>query len=164
MIFGPPPFWKRSRGDATLIDRTAGTNIGNMTSQAGLAAVFDGITDQNGTSSAAAASGDNGWAGKTLAAPTAIDRVVIYGANDQGYVNGNNPSVEIRLYGKNGAAPSSSTDGTLLGTITFTDTATTDPRTITSTDNLTAYDHVFVSIIWTSNAKRLAEMEIYGWQ
>lgn len=154
------------RGPASLIDRTTGTNIGNMTNNGGLAAVFDGVTSQSGPNSAQNFSGGSGYAGKTVAAPTAVDFVNVYGGSNQGYVAGANPSVTINLRGKNGAAPSGPTDGDLLGTTgSFTDTNTTNMKVIDSADKNTVYDHVFVEISQATNdAPCLAELEIYGWQ
>lgn len=163
-FFCPPPFWS-GRGPSSLIDRTAGTNIGDMTT-GGLALAFDGVTNANGANSSRKQSGGNAYIGKTLAAPTAIDYVIVYGANDHGYVVNNNPDIVINLRGKNGAAPSGTSDGDLIGTTgTFTDTATTNPKTIDCIDKNTAYDHVFVEIVNdTSSNTRMAEVEIYGWQ
>lgn len=164
-FFCPPPFWATGRGPSSLIDRTAGTNIGNMTWGGGLAASFDGVTNQGGANSSMRQSGGNAYIGKTFVAPTAIDFVNVYGANDHGYVV-NNPSVTLNLRGKNGSAPSGTSDGDLIGTTgEFTDTATTNPKTIDCIDKNTLYDHVFVEIVnGTGNNTRMAEVEIWGWQ
>lgn len=157
-----------ARAAAALIDRTTGTNIGNMTANAGINAAWDGNTNQN--SAASACSTNNtpgiGYCGKTFAVPTALSSVDTYGSNDQGYVTSGNPSTTLELYGKTGAAPSSATDGTLLGSVTFTDTANESgaPRTITSSDVTTYWDHGWVRVLQASGGgSRLAEIQMTGW-
>lgn len=155
------------RGPSVLIDRTAGVNRGTMTANGGLAAAFDGVTNQTAPNVATGSSNGTGqFIGKTLAAPTAIDRVVIYGASDGGYVHGGNPSVEIQLRAKQGTYSANINDYAALGTTgVFTDTATTDQRTIDCTDKDTLWAHVILVYLQTSsNTSRCAEMQIYGWQ
>ena len=134
----------------TLVDRTTGTNIGTFTGNGGLASVFDGNTSQSYTVSGVH-TGTDGYVGKTHGAAKICSRVICYGANDLGFSSVNN-SCTLELYGKNGAAPSSSTDGTLLGSVTFTDTSNESAgRTITSSDQSTAYTHWFVRVTSTAN-------------
>ena len=142
---------RRSSGlTETLVDRTLGTNIGTFTGNGGLAAVFNGTTSQSYTVSGVHV-GTDGYVGKTHAAAKICSRVVCYGAADLGFSSVNN-SCTLELYGKNGSAPSSSTDGTLLATLTFTDTTNESAgRTLTSTDQVTAYDHWFVRVTSTAN-------------
>ena len=153
-----------SAGEAveTLVDRTTGTNIGNMTSSGGLAAAFDGNTNQTGASSASTA-GAPGYVGKTYGAGKRISKVIVYGSNNEGYAFTSNASTTIVLRGKNGAAPASRTDGTSLGSITFTDTTNESaPRTITSSDQVTTWLHVFVDIDdGLGSAMICTELEIY---
>lgn len=86
---------------------------------------------------------------------------MLYGSNDQGYVNSINPTVTLDLYGKTGAAPASATDGTLLGSLSFTDTSNegATPRTITSTDQDTPFDHAWVRASHNGAANTLAVAE-----
>lgn len=134
----------------TLVDRTLGTNIGTFTGNGGLAAVFNGTTSQSYTVSGVHTGGD-GYVGKTHPAARICSRVVCHGAVDLGFSSVNN-SCTLELYGKNGSAPSSSTDGTLLGSITFTDqTNESAGREIVSSDQSTAYDHWFVRVTSTAN-------------
>lgn len=145
-----------------LIDRTAGTNIGNMTTSGGLAAAFDGNTNQTAGNSAEATSGANNWIGKTLASAKVFGRAEIYGASNQGIIKNSNPSATVNIRGKNGAAPSSGTDGTIIGTITFTDTTDGTMRTIDSTDLVNTWDHIFMQV--TNNAPtNVAELVLYEW-
>jgi hypothetical protein len=120
------------------------TSIGNMTGGGGLATVFDGdLTETFATS--ATRSGSGNYVGKTMTEPTAIVSAVVYGSDDQGFISGSNPSVTLDLYGKQGAAPANATDGTIIGTVTFTDTADESAgRSITS-DSAVLWDHVWIT-------------------
>lgn len=142
---------------------TGGTNIGNMTSGGGLAAAFDGTTSQTGGVSASRASGSTtAFVGKTPAASVRVFKAVFYGASNQGYVNSANPSVTIELRGHS-SAPSTGAEGTLLGSVTFTDTATTNQQEATSSDNETLWDHVWARIVPASGTPgmHMAELQIY---
>lgn len=146
----------------TLIDRTTGTNIGNMTLQGGLAAVFDGVTNQV-AAAVAGTSGVAGYVGKQFGAGKALSRVVVNGSNNVGYVNtGTTTSVTITLYGKNGA-PANGSDGTSLGSITFNQNAVDESagRQITSTDTVTTYTHFWVFINGGANSTECAEATFY---
>lgn len=149
-----------------LIDRTAGTNIGNMTASGGLAAAFDGNTSQASTACAVTtASQPSGFVGKTLAAPAIFGRATTHGANNNnGYTN-SATNVTLEIYGKTGAAPTTATDGTLIGTITFaTQVNESAPRQIISTNTSTAWDHIWLRVRRTNNSDgfmRCAELELY---
>jgi hypothetical protein len=145
-----------------VIDRTLGTNIGDMTGSGGLAAGFDGNTDQALASSATKSSATLAYIGKTLASSSRITRAVVFGSNNQGYVNSINPAVQINVYGKTGAAPANSTDGTVIGTgIAFTDTAdeSENPRT-TDVTIPGPWDHVWVRITHNGAANTMAVAEV----
>lgn len=147
-----------------LISRTAGTNIGDMTGDGGLAAAFDGNTSQ-AEAGCASIGGLTGYVGKTLASKTTFGKAVIYASNNNGYSNGA-PTITVKIRGKNGAAPSGPTDGTQLGTITFADTSDESAgRTITSTDLVTTWDHLFAEIIRGAGGGNLncAELVLYNW-
>lgn len=134
------------------IDRTTGTNIGNMTVGGGLAAAFDGETSEPAAGSNCAFSDGSesikrGYIGKTLAAPRVFGRAVVYGSSTQGFLNGSD-SITINIRGKTGAAPSSRTDGTIVGTTSFTDASDeSGGRSIATTDSTTKWDHLFVDIV-----------------
>lgn len=135
----------------SLVDRTAGTNIGNMTANGGLASAFDGNLSQGQSASATIAS-TSGYVGKTHSAAKRCSRVVVHGPNDVGYSGGGNGSITIDLYGKTGAAPGSATDGTLIGTITFTDTNNESAgREIISSDQATSYENWWVHVAGAAN-------------
>lgn len=146
-----------------LYDRTTGTNIGNMTTSGGLAASFDGNTNQD-NATASAMLGATGYVGKTLTAARPLSRLVAYGANNFGFSSaGTAESVTLRAYGKNGTAPSSGTDGTQLATTTFTDFDNNTAVTLNSTDTITPYNHLWLYISSGANVF-CAELQIYVMQ
>lgn len=158
--------------------RDGGTLIGNMTGNGGLAAgipgrfvqtASDGVTiigvGHATTTAAARVGATNGYIGKSFASPRRIYRATVYGTNNAGYLSGSNPSVTITLYGKTGAAPASGTDGTVLGSVTFTDTnnESATPREIVSSNQTAAYDHVWVYISGASGTHTyVGAVEING--
>ena len=146
------------------IDRTLGTNIGDMTSAGGLAAAFDGTTSQASTASASA-SGFNisGYVGKTGNIARIISSAIVYGSNNAGFYSGADPSTTISLYGKTGSAPANGTNGTLLGSVTFTDTANQSAgQTITSSDLTTLWNHWWVFIPANASGQaRCAEVRFF---
>lgn len=131
------------------IGQGVGAVFGDMTGGGGIGSVFDGITNQSGLASAISPTSiANGYVGKNFSSGSAF-RIVsarVHGPNDGGYVNGINPTTVITLYGKT-SAPSSGTDGTALGTISFTDTNNESAaRTITSSDNVSHWYYVWLYI------------------
>lgn len=100
-----------------------GANFGNMTSGGGLAAAFDGTVNQPYSASAydgGAFSHGGGYVGKAFSSPQPISRVDVYGVTDAGgftFIAGS--TVTLSIYGK-ASALSGPTDGTLLGTTSFT--------------------------------------------
>lgn len=146
--------------------RTVGTAIGNLTGGGGFAAVFDGA--KGGAyapdTGAWAPSVVNGYAGRTFPGGRRVWKATTYGSNNVGYQNSVNVSITINLRGKVGSAPSGSANGTLLGSITFTDSnSDTAARNIISNDNTTLFDHVWCEIVSTDNSGNvcLTELEIY---
>lgn len=146
-----------------LIDRTAGTNIGDMTSNGGLAAAFDGVTNQASAACAVGSSSANRFVGKTLASAKKFGKATVYGSNNSGYISAADPSVTVRIYGKSGVAPVNDQDGTILGTISFTDTTNESVgRDITSTDTSTSWDHMWVRVTTSAaSTKIVAELVLY---
>jgi hypothetical protein len=155
------------RGPAALIDRTTGSTITNADARPG--AGFDGTTSQTDAQATfrnnAGAGLSTLYYGKTTAVPTAIESVRVYGTSNLGFCFNSNPSITITLYGKQGTAPSSGTNGTSLGSTTFTDTNNeSGGRTINSSDTATYWDHVWVNITQATNANMMiAELEMTGW-
>ena len=154
--------------DSTNAGRTTGlsggTAIGDLTGDGGLAASVDGTTAQATTACASLASTTTGYVGYTLAASKPISFVNIYGSNDAGYVASANPEVTFTLYAKTGSAPSTSTDGTVIGTTTITDSTDESAATaIYSTDTVTEWAHVWVKIDHDGSAASIyvAELDIF---
>ncbi|KQW22847.1 hypothetical protein ASC80_05765 [Afipia sp. Root123D2] len=146
----------------TLISSATGTLITNTTTRT--SAIFDDVTDQPSSAAAQKASATSFYAGKTYLGGKAIGKAIVYGTNNIGFVSGT-PSITINLRGKNGTAPSSASDGTLLGTLTFTGTSDESAgRTVNSSDTTTAYDHVFVEVTQSGSAGTmcLAEVQFYA--
>lgn len=90
-------------GVQTLIPSGAGTAIGDMTQNGGLAAAFDGTTSQSRSVAAAkgvSSSGYNNTVGKDWGAGNTklIDRIVVYGPNNEGFVGSGSPD-NIKLQG-----------------------------------------------------------------
>jgi hypothetical protein len=140
---------------------TGGSDFGDMTSDAGLAAAFDGGTSEAGTACARKLSATTAYVGRTLASPSSVSTCTVYGSNNAGFVGAINPNVQLQLYGKTGSAPASDTDGTVIGTVSFTDTANeSGGRAITMTDTTTVWDHVWVRVVNSGAANSLAVAEI----
>lgn len=91
-----------------------------------------------------------------------ITKAVVYGSNTEGFITSVNPSVTFDLYGKQGTtAPTTNTDGTILGTLTFTDTTNESAgRTITSTDQATYWDYVWI-VMTSRDFKIITEIKFY---
>lgn len=146
-----------------LIDRTEGTNFGDMDSFNAVDVAFDGDTTQTVLQSAVSGTA-TGYVGKTLAAPRVFGRAVVYGSSNSGYGGGDN-DVTVAVYGKNGAAPASATDGKKLGEITFADAADESAgRTINSSDRANPWDHLWARVAVASGNAILAELELYAWE
>lgn len=109
-------------GDSALLMRTTETIL-NSAQWSRSTTPFDGTTSQADTVGAKSGTSQSTiWIGLTWLAAQTISKVTVYGSNNEGYVVGSNPSATISLYAKNGTAPASGTDGTLLNEIMFTDT------------------------------------------
>lgn len=136
--------------------------FGDMTVAGGNAAAIDGDPDETGSVSSGK-TGTSGYVGGVAASAKRIYQVIAYGGSDTGFFNLANPSVTLNIYGKSGSNPSSATDGTLLGTTTFTDTTNESAgRTIVSTDQENTYDRVWVVVsVSSSGMLRVAEIVPY---
>lgn len=131
------------------VDRDDGTAIGDMTANGGLVNSFDGTTSQGaGAVSAKTGTPATAYIGRTLAQPTSVSHVILYGANNQGFVITTDPQVTANLYCGTGSAPSTSDDGTLIGSLTFQDTANESTgRLIESKDPESLCDHIWVELV-----------------
>ncbi|MDM9619072.1 hypothetical protein [Rhizobium sp. S96] len=139
----------------TLIAAGTGTAIGDTTALGGLAAAFDGVTTQALANCARTVSNTatNGYVGKNYTgAAKAIQSATLIGSSDNGLDGTLSAStITLVLRGKNGSAPTSRTDGTSLGTASFSDAAGVS-RTITSTDPMTAWDYVWFDASTTASS------------
>lgn len=150
------------------ISQGTGTNFGDMTVTTGgsaLAHAFNGSTNSSNTSAARKSSATFAYLGKDYSAsPKVIGRAVVWPANNTGFASGISPTVTLDLYGKTGTAPANSTDGTLLGTLNFTDVDSATSRQVENAGDLnTAWDHVWVRISHNGAAADMycAELQIY---
>jgi hypothetical protein len=149
------------------MDVTFSTKIGTLTS----ANLYNSFTNMGYTSAVQTATVTGQWAGVTIGTGREISKAVVYGSNNVGFAYwdrttggdtddssasggvGGVASLTMKLYGKAGAAPASSTDGTLLGTRTFNDFPNfSHGMEILSGDTSTTYDHVWVTIDWNNGA------------
>ena len=133
-----------------------GSTFGDMTANGGLAAAFDGSTSQDSSVCALRASVTSAYCGKAFSSAQKISRVDTYGSN-VGYIGGTNASLTITIYG-NSSAPANATDGTSIGSTTFTDGDAVQLKQITC-DSTTAYQYVWATIT-TGAAKNLYLAEI----
>lgn len=140
----------------SMISRTEGTAIGNMTSGAGLAGLFDGNLSQANPSQPYYPE-DFGWGGKSWGTGNemTVAYAIAYGSSNYGFYN-SGYSVTLSLQGSNDGGTNWST----LGTLTFTDDGTSTPRKITATvlDN---YERHRILIDAASGATKASEFEFY---
>ena len=142
-----------------LVDRTSGTNIGDMTDNGGVAASFDGVLNQTAGNSSSKAASTSSYVGKTWSGAKVFSKAE-FSPSQSGYYGGAG-NVTLNVRGKNGAAPSSGSDGTLLGTTgAFTD-ETSGIRTVTSTDTVTSWDHWVFEVTHAIEQSILSEVTMY---
>lgn len=162
-----PPYEGTTVAAPAAISGGTGTAIGDMTGGGNLAGAFDGSTTQSASLGAAKATATSAYIGKDFsAAPKKISRAVVYGSSNQGYVSGANPSVTLELYAKTGSAPASATDGTLLASMTLTDTTNESAgRTLIVPDAYlaTLWDHVWVRVSHNGSAAQINVAEVVFW-
>ncbi len=164
MLWLPPTML---RSEFALLAGGIGSNIGDMTLNGGLAAAFDGNTNQGNTACAAITSDATNYIGKNCSAtPKIISSVTVYSSNNLGYTNNGAVSATLTLYAKQ-SLPANSTDGISLGSTTFTNAASsTNTNTITSNDQYTAWAYFWVAILCGGAAgqtKLIAEIQFTGY-
>lgn len=131
-----------------MIDLTGTTKFGNMTSGHGLDTIFDNNSSTGGYSEST-----YGWAGAILLVPSTIDRVDFVSPYNGFDASGLTSNITLKLYGKVGTPPTTSTDGVLLGETSFTDQNVERTITIESNDKTTTFDHVWgvvVTGVWAA--------------
>lgn len=147
-------------------DYSGKAKIGDMTYGGGLAAAFDGNTNQ-GFNAGAKSSGDPGYVGVDLGVGnSAIPcKAKFYSSNDYGWTGGAGGNVNIQLFGSN-SSPGNATDGTELGaTGSSADqpNGSTGTRTLNEVDLITttAYRYLWAAIIITgSDDVFMAEVQL----
>lgn len=147
-----------------LIPGATGSVLNSFFNNTGRA--FDDGTTENAANSADSSSTNICLLGKSWSTSTPLNKVVVYGSSDQGFINGANPTgLEFYLRGKTGAAPVLSNEGTLLNTTIVNDTSDESAgRTMISSDQSTAWDHVWVTFFDPALVARtwyIAELSIY---
>jgi hypothetical protein len=126
-----------------------GSVFGDMNDYGFASNAFNGNTNQNGASvTTAYGSGTIKYIGKVFSSAQPISRVDVYGTNDYGYDGSGSTSITISVYGKS-STPTNSTDGTLLGSTTFTDDNTVNYRTVTFSP--ASYQYVWVRLSTGNN-------------
>ncbi|MFT3987195.1 hypothetical protein [Aestuariivirga sp.] len=143
---------------------TSGKAFGDLTANLGLTGVFNGATAVGNAACGAKGISAFAYAGQDCTAlPMTFSYAVIYGSNSGGFSFGSGATVTATIYGKNGSPPASATDGTAIGSTTFTDTADeSGGRLIRSTDILSKWDYVWCR--WSSSvntAWRVAELSLF---
>jgi hypothetical protein len=153
--------WGKITGLSTQISGSlAGSvNIGTMTSNGGLAAAFDGVSSKPDTTSAAfsivTTSTVDSYVGKNYSGASAqkIASVAIYPSNNFGFgtlVGGSAPVTFVINLRAKATAPGSASDGTLLGT-TGSIPNQVSAVSITSSDQVTTWNFVWIEIVGTFN-------------
>ena len=164
--------WGKITSLANQISQATGTNIGTMTAGGGIAAAFDNNTVQTSVQSASASSAFNfihqNFGNQTLnldhyvgknytGSPKAISSVTVFPSTDIGFanvvfsgassgclaINSLIPlTVNLTLRAK-ASAPSSASDGTVLGTVSVVP-GSTAAVSITSSDQVTTWNYVWI--------------------
>jgi hypothetical protein len=135
--------------------------IGDMTGSGNTDNAFDTTTAQASAACATKASATSGYVGVSFADQTVVRAITVHGGNDTGFVTAANPTVTITAYGKTGTAPANATDGTALGSVSFTDTADESAgRALTMTVAGSLWDHCWVNIAHNGAAATISCAEV----
>lgn len=148
----------------TQYSYSAGTVIGDLNFQGGRNAAFDGNLNKAFASCASYNSVfiTTMYVGKTFTSPRRIGKVIVRGSTDTGYDAFTGPAtITLSLYGKNGAAPTGPTDGTQLGTTSFSDNNLPNEKTINSNDLATEFDHLWVAISSGNSGMCIADVRFF---
>lgn len=124
------------------INPTGLVKFGNMTADGGLEAAFDGLT-----TTTARRETTTGYVGLTLTTPRSVNVFEVVGSHNGFDGSGLVSSITISVYGKNGAPPTSGSDGVLLGNTTFTESGQFQVIRINNSQPNTAYSHYWVSLV-----------------
>lgn len=124
------------------------TNIGDCTLNGGLAALFDNNTAQGGAAAATSNVQTICYGGRNFSSaggPYIIDKAIVHSPNDRAFTTAGSQTPTLKLRGHT-SAPSSATDGTELGSTTGAASGSSQAVTITSTDNVNAWNYVWFTI------------------
>lgn len=138
-----------------MIDTSTLTKIGNMTSGGGLSAIFDSDTSTTGYYM-----NSGGFVGVEFDSSTKLDKIIIKSAANGFDASGLTSTITLTLYGKTGIAPTSSTDGIALDSLTFTDINAVTTKELINSDPMYEIDFAWVTIssdVWSV----ASELELY---
>lgn len=149
----------------TLIAQATGTAFGDMTASGGLPAAFDGVTSQTAANSAnPAAATIVAYIGKDwgIGVSKTVTGFKTWGTSDVGFQGAADPTITITLYGSN-TAPTSSNNGTALGSASATDANGLLISALTGMTVTTAYRYHWLEIAQNAAAAGIytAEVEFY---
>lgn len=139
------PLWQVSETITLSTEALASVsgNIGDVTTPAN---AFD-ANDATSTSKAAATFA---YVGNSVSVASTILNARVLMATPAPTAHG---SITLQLYGKTGAAPASSTDGTLLAQTGYdVDADGANFHTLTSTDTISTWDHIWVRAVYSGAA------------
>lgn len=152
---------------ATLYTAT-GSTFGSLTQGGGLAAGFDGVNPQaynTGPGYDGLAVNANSYIGKSFASAQPIAKIIVYGTTSYGFCHNAGETVVLDMYARNGT-PANATDGTFLGTLSFTETMDASGKTVNASGG--SYNHVWSVMRSTtgggSRYHHISELEYYTWQ
>lgn len=155
---------------STLISRTAGTPIGNMTGKGGLPAGFDGVTSQDYASGAERSSGNNATIGKDWGSSVTrlLSGVKITAPNANGITDSGSSPITITFKAQGSTDNFSSSIVDLYSSGTYN--AKTPSLVIDLSDGMagfiatTAYRyHRVLTVMSITDRIQFAEVEFYEW-
>lgn len=149
------------------VTATTGTATGNLNEGGGVAAAFDGVTDQARTSGATDSTNMTGYVGKDWATTKAIQKAVVHSSNNAGFWGGGNyADTLLILQGSNDSTDGLDGNWDDLGTTPlFTDTSGLLVKTVNADAgvNVSAYAHhrVQLSSTVSQSYPSIGEVEFY---
>lgn len=174
-VFPTGAIWTWGKITALIsgIDRTTGTTIGSLVNNGGIAASFDGITDQAKAASSCifgniGDTSSSGHVGKnyTGVGGETIGSATVFPSNNSGFIDASSGTgsfttrVTLNLRAKM-SAPASHSDGVLLGTTGSIPNQFTAVN-ITSNDQTTVWNYVWVEILVVAALNSGATMNNLG--
>lgn len=124
---------------------------------------FDGVDPESIATASGKANTTNAYIGKSWAYPKIFAMAQARGTSDHGFEGSTNSTITITAYGRQGAAPVNGTDGTVLGSTTFTD-ANNYLATINSNNLNTYWDHFWLRFTKASASQWMWCAETYFYE